>query len=119
LNISTFTESHHFHPGLNRKIAVDAAGNIRHFPGHSQQFGQLGSQSLAEVVANPAFRQIWHITKDQVAGCKACEFRYVCPDNTELTFEAGSYQRVYSCAYDPYTARWLAQPEQAISSAAH
>jgi len=51
--------------------------------------------------------QIGSITKDQVAVCRDCEFRYVCTDCRAYTQDADDpYSKPAKCTYDPYTATW-------------
>ncbi|MEZ4829728.1 MAG: grasp-with-spasm system SPASM domain peptide maturase [Bacteroidia bacterium] len=105
-NIHAFTEAQHHNLGLNRKIAIDTQGLIRHFPGHKRSFGKAGITSLNEIVADAAFQQVWNISADQIETCRDCEFRYLCPDNSEIEAKDGKYVRLTTCGYDPYSGTW-------------
>lgn len=105
-NIHAFTEAQHFNLGLNRKIAVDAGGNIRHFPNHSRAFGHVSSTSLTSVAASEAFQATWKIPVDKIENCKTCEFRYMCADNSEVVEKDEKFYRLTACTYDPQTGEW-------------
>jgi len=73
--------------------------------GHS--FGNACSTQLKSVVNDRQLVQIGSITKDQVAVCRDCEFRYVCTDCRAYTQDADDpYSKPAKCTYDPYTATW-------------
>jgi SPASM domain peptide maturase of grasp-with-spasm system len=107
VNISTFTESNHYNSCLNRKISIDAGGQIKNCPSMAQSFGHISNTTLREAVNNPEFRKYWHITKDQVNVCKDCEFRHVCTDcRAFLETPDDPLSKPLKCGYDPYTAQW-------------
>jgi SPASM domain peptide maturase of grasp-with-spasm system len=102
-----FTEARSFNSCLNRKLSVDAAGEIRNCPSLRRSFGNAATTPLADAVADPAFRELWGITKDQVETCRDCEFRYVCTDCRAFVKNPGDrLSKPAKCGYDPYTARW-------------
>jgi hypothetical protein len=57
-------------------------------------------------------RRAWASTKDQVAVCKDCEYRYVCFDCRPLSEGAAGGRADYlhapypRCTYNPYTGEW-------------
>lgn len=107
LNMSMFTESHHHNSCLNRKIAIDAEGNIKNCPSMPQSFGNIKDTTLAEALAHPDFKKYWNITKDQVKVCQDCEFRYICTDcRAYLEDPQDDYSKPLKCGYDPYTGQW-------------
>ncbi len=102
-----YAESLHHNTCLNRKIAVDAAGFIKNCPSMAGNFGHINDISLAEVLAMPAFKKHWNITKDQVSVCRDCEFRRVCTDCRAYVETPGDLQsKPLKCGYDPYTCTW-------------
>ncbi len=106
-NIPTFTEALHFNSCLNRKLGIDAAGYIRSCPSMPETFGHISDTPLAEVVDEPAFQRYWTVTKDEVAVCRDCEFRYICTDCRAYVGEPGNDRsKPLKCGYDPYTATW-------------
>jgi SPASM domain peptide maturase of grasp-with-spasm system len=107
LTVEHFTEAQNFNSCLNRKIGIAADGEIKACPAMKRSFGNACSTDLKSVVSDPQLVQIGSITKDQVAVCRDCEFRYVCTDCRAYTQDAGDpYSKPAKCMYDPYTATW-------------
>jgi SPASM domain peptide maturase of grasp-with-spasm system len=107
LTIEHFTEGQNFNTCLNRKIGIAADGEIKACPAMGQSFGNAADTKLKSVVKDPQLVQIGSITKDQIAVCRDCEFRYVCTDCRAYTQDAGDpYSKPAKCTYDPYTATW-------------
>jgi len=107
-NLETFTEAHGFNTCLNRKISIDARGEIRNCPSLPLSFGNIRDISLHSAVAHRDFSALWRINKDQIDVCRDCEFRYICTDcRAYLSSPADLYSKPSKCTYDPYTAEWL------------
>jgi SPASM domain peptide maturase of grasp-with-spasm system len=107
LTVEHFTEAQHFNSCLNRKIGIASDGEIKACPATQRSFGNAGTTALKTVVSDPQLVQIGSITKDQIAVCRDCEFRYVCTDCRAYTQDAGDpYSKPAKCTYDPYTATW-------------
>ncbi len=106
-NLETFLEAQRHNTCLNRKVSVDARGEIRNCPSLGVSYGNVRDVSLHSAVARRDFRDLWEINKDQIEVCKDCEFRYVCVDcRAYLTRPEDRYSKPAKCGYDPYTARW-------------
>ena len=74
-----------------------------------QSFGNIKESTLAEALNHPGFKKHWNITKDQVAVCKDCEFRYICTDcRAYLEKPDDQYSKPLKCGYNPYTNTWEA-----------
>ena len=106
VSMASFTEALHFNSCLNRKISVDARGDIRNCPAMAESYGNTTGTSLREAHARSGFQDVWSVTKDRVAVCRDCEFRYICPDCRALTEQGDPLGKPVSCGYDPYTATW-------------
>jgi len=107
VNLETFAEARQFNSCLNRKVAIDARGEIRNCPSLPRSFGNVREVSLHSALAHRDFPALWAINKDQIAVCKDCELRYVCTDcRAYLSEGAGLYSKPATCTYDPYTATW-------------
>lgn len=107
LTVEHFTEAQNFNTCLNRKIGIAVDGEIKACPAMGQSFGNASLTKLKSVVNDPQLIQIGSITKDQVAVCRDCEFRYVCTDCRAHTQDASDpYSKPAKCTYDPYTATW-------------
>ncbi|MBW8873326.1 MAG: grasp-with-spasm system SPASM domain peptide maturase, partial [Acidobacteria bacterium] len=107
-NLSAFAEARRFNSCLNRKISIDARGEIRNCPSLPRSFGNTSDTSLHSALAHNDFAALWEINKDQVEICKDCEFRYICTDcRAYLTSPGDVYSKPSKCSYNPYTAEWL------------
>ena len=106
INVKAFTEARAFNSCLNGKISIDQRGYIRNFPSMAQDFGHFPATSLAEAANHPDFRKQWSVTKDQVAVCRDCEFRYICTDCRAYTVGGAAKGKPSKCGYDPYAGVW-------------
>ncbi len=107
MTVEHFTEAQDFNTCLNRKIGIAANGEIKACPAMDYSAGNAGNTKLKSVVKDPQLVQIGSITKDQVAVCRDCEFRYVCTDCRAYRQDAADpYSKPAKCTYDPYTATW-------------
>jgi len=117
LDVETFSEAQKHNTCLNRKISVDARGEIRNCPSLPKSYGNVGETSLHAALAQRDFSALWTINKDQIAVCKDCEFRYICTDCRAYLKEEGDlYAKPSKCTYDPYTAEWQWPVEERTSS---
>jgi SPASM domain peptide maturase of grasp-with-spasm system len=106
-HIKTFTEAQSHNTCLNRKISIDARGDIRNCPSLPHSFGNIRDTSLHSALAQRDFTELWSINKNQIEICRDCEFRYVCIDcRAYLTQPAHRFSKPAKCGYDPYTAQW-------------
>lgn len=106
-HVKTFTESHHHNSCLNRKISIDVDGNIKNCPSMAQSFGNIKDTTLQEALDHPDFKKYWNVTKDQIAVCKDCEFRYICTDcRGYIENPDDMYSKPLKCGYNPYTCEW-------------
>jgi len=102
-----FFETKLYNGCLNRKVAVDAFGEIKNCPSMTASYGNIKDTSLSAAINNARFKDKWKITKDQVAVCKDCEFRYVCSDcRAYLENPDDLYSKPLKCGYNPYTCEW-------------
>jgi SPASM domain peptide maturase of grasp-with-spasm system len=102
-----YMEARHYNSCLNRKISIDHNGHIKNCPSMQQHYGHVLDTDWAKVLETQAFRQPAYITKDLVAICRDCEFRYVCTDcRAYLEQPNDVYSKPLKCGYDPYTCTW-------------
>jgi SPASM domain peptide maturase of grasp-with-spasm system len=106
VNLPMFTEAQHFNTCLNRKLSVDKQGNIKNCPAMPESFGNVANTRLATALQNDTFKEKWRITKDDIAVCKDCEFRYICTDCRAITMDGHVRGKPAHCRYNPYTAEW-------------
>jgi radical SAM protein with 4Fe4S-binding SPASM domain len=95
---------------LNRIIALAADGTIRPCPMMAEIVGQLAIESLRDVFAKRRHETFWKFTKDAVADCHQCEYRYACVDCALVDWQVVSKpaMRRAVCSYDPSLGEWLA-----------
>jgi SPASM domain peptide maturase of grasp-with-spasm system len=118
-NVETFAEAQKHNTCLNRKIAIDARGEIKNCPSMARSFGNARRVPLHSALAHRDFAALWAINKDQIAICKDCEFRYICTDcRAYLADAADLYSKPSKCTYDPYTAEWQTPAERQTQAAA-
>jgi SPASM domain peptide maturase of grasp-with-spasm system len=110
LNMNIFFEALNFNTCLNRKLCIDAEGNIKNCPVMQQNYGNISTMTLKEVVEKPEFKKLWHISKDQIDVCKDCEFRYMCTDcRCFIKDPENIYSQPAKCTYNPYIGKWEGQ----------
>lgn len=106
-NVYLFTESKKFNSCLNRKISVDVNGNIKNCPSLHYTYGNVAQTSLYDALKSNGFSKFWNITKDEIATCRDCEFRYVCTDcRAYIQNPQDIFSKPLKCGYNPYTTEW-------------
>lgn len=111
-NISKVAEAKNHNSCLHKKLSIDQNGDIRNCPAMPDSFGNIKENSLEEALRKDGFKKYWNITKDQIEGCKDCEFRYVCTDcrafteQTHKNKEGLDTSKPLKCGYNPYTGDW-------------
>lgn len=106
-DIKQFSEHHNFNSCLNRKISIDADGNIKNCPSMSKSYGNIANTSFKKVLQDPDFKKKWSITKNEIDVCKTCEFRYMCTDcRAYVQNPEDAYSKPLKCGYNPETGQW-------------
>jgi SPASM domain peptide maturase of grasp-with-spasm system len=106
-SVENFFETRRYNGCLNRKVSVDAAGEIRNCPSLASSYGNIRDTRLPVAIRQAGFQDKWHITKDQIDTCRDCEFRYVCSDcRAYVDNPQDPYSKPLKCGYNPYTAAW-------------
>lgn len=106
-NLPMYTESQKFNSCLNRKISVDKKGWIKNCPSLINNYGHIKETSLKDVLKDEEFKKLWNINKDNIHGCKDCEFRHVCTDcRAYIENPKDIYSKPLKCGYNPYTNEW-------------
>ena len=107
LNLNHFTESQLHNTCLNRKICIDADGEIKNCPSMKRSFGNIKDTTLKEAIEKPGFKELWFICKDKIDVCKDCEFRHMCTDCRAFIKDPDNiYSQPAKCPYNPYIAKW-------------
>ena len=106
-SFSNFFEMKLYNGCLNRKVSIDASGEIKNCPSMPVSYGNIKDTCLSSAIHTAGFKDKWKITKDQIEICKDCEFRYVCSDcRAYLENPEDIYSKPLKCGYNPYTAVW-------------
>lgn len=64
--------------------------------------GNLKGKTLAEIVD----KSLLNFSKDQVNGCRDCEYRYVCLDCRPDSISGDKYEKPWFCLYDEQNGIW-------------
>jgi SPASM domain peptide maturase of grasp-with-spasm system len=113
-NLPKVLEATNHNSCLHKKIGIDKDGHIKNCPLMMESFGNIQKVSLEEALAQPKFKRYWNVTKDQIEGCKDCEFRHICTDcrayteRSHYTSENLDISKPLKCGYNPYTNEWTA-----------
>lgn len=106
-NVANFFETKLYNGCLNRKVSIDALGEIKNCPSMSESYGNINDTSLNSAINKIEFQDNWHITKDQIETCKDCELRYACSDcRAYLEDPKNIYSKPLKCGYNPYSGEW-------------
>ncbi len=106
---SHYTESLVYNSCLNRKLSIDAEGNIKNCPSITKSYGNINDPNLdiKAIACSEEFQAVWHINKDKIDVCKVCEFRHVCTDcRAYIEDPEDIYSKPLKCGYNPYTCEW-------------
>jgi len=110
LNLPFYTEAQNHNTCLNRKLCIDANGNIKNCLSMNRSFGNIKDTTLSEAIEKEGFKDLWFITKDQIDVCKDCEFRYMCTDCRCFIKDPDNiYSQPAKCHYNPYIAKWAGE----------
>ena len=107
IDTKLFVESQLHNTCLNRKICIDADGEIKNCPSMKRSFGNIKDTTLKEAIEKPGFKELWFICKDKIDVCKDCEFRHMCTDCRAFIKDPDNiYSQPAKCPYNPYIAKW-------------
>lgn len=66
-----------------------------------KSYGNIRDTKLVDAVNTKGFKELWKITKDHVAVCKDCEFRYICQDCRAILKDPENiYSKPGNCKYN-------------------
>jgi SPASM domain peptide maturase of grasp-with-spasm system len=110
LILPLFSESQAHNTCLNRKLCIDAEGNIKNCPAMKQSYGNIKDTILMEAIEKPGFKNLWFIHKNLIDVCKDCEFRHICIDcRCFIKDSKNIYSHPTKCTYNPYICKWQAE----------
>jgi SPASM domain peptide maturase of grasp-with-spasm system len=89
-----FCESQQHNPYYNRKVCIDADGNIKNCFSHQQSFGNTRNGELMNAVRSNEFRELWFACNDKVLEVKDSPYRYIWLNMHELEKTNDGYYRI-------------------------
>lgn len=104
LNPKLFIKRKHFHNCFSNKLYIDV--NLDIYPCVMERRLKHGNIFLHSIydILDP---KVTNLNKDNIEGCKVCEFRYSCFDCRPDSRSEDPRAKPWYCTYDPYTATWL------------
>jgi sulfatase maturation enzyme AslB (radical SAM superfamily) len=96
-------------PCLSGTIAVGADLSARPCPMiEDRDFGHVGLTPLHTLLGHRRHERYWQLTKADIPGCSACEFRYACVDCAAVDLAKRREPALHAavCSYDPAQASW-------------
>jgi radical SAM protein with 4Fe4S-binding SPASM domain len=111
----TYSRNRHWNSCWFGKAAVTGEGDV--LPcvfAREQVVGNVRKENLTKIITSENMLKTWSLTKDQVEGCKDCEYRYVCQDCRPLAYgiNGNLYEKSPRCTYNPYTGEWIGFGEE-------
>jgi len=107
----SFAKAQKFHGCLAGRLAITASGDV--IPcifARNQICGNIINTPLQTVLAAKPLTTCWQTTKDCIAKCQDCEYRYACPDCRPLAQGTDPQKNWFAtptdCSYNPYTGKW-------------
>jgi len=111
-NVPHFTEAQQFNTYFNRKLYIDPQGNLKNAPNTPMSHGNIKDlqdhNHLMLAINSFDFVKLQKVTKDMIAVCKDCEYRYMCVDDRiPSESAANTWHHKSDCNYNPYTTKWI------------
>lgn len=103
-----FIQRLHYNSCWPGKICITSNGDvIPCIMARNEIAGNITKNSLNNIIQG-GMREYWRLSKDKIAVCKDCEYRYACNDCRPLV--RGETDNLYAkssnCLYNPYTGEW-------------
>ena len=103
-----FIQRLHYNSCWPGKICITSNGDvIPCIMARNEIAGNITRDSLNDIIQN-GMREYWRLSKNKVAICKDCEYRYACNDCRPLV--RGETDNLYAkspdCLYNPHTGEW-------------
>lgn len=103
-----FARNFYGNPCFQGKICIGPVGKV--YPcimEKEEQLGNVKENTLQEILAGDSLQRVWGLSKDQIDGCKDCEYRYACHDcRPKAKKESNYFAKPDDCLYDPLTGKW-------------
>lgn len=111
-NLTMFAKRQSGHNCFLQKICISSGGDVHPcVMERDMSYGNVRETSIEEILKLPAARQYREMSKDNIEGCKDCEYRYACFD-CRVKARKGSKNitaKPWWCAYDPLKGEWVSK----------
>lgn len=107
INVYDFYRKRRYHPCIGHTVAIARDGKVHPCPRMTRYVvGSVTDTSLRDILCQQDIMTFWHLTKDNISPCLACEYRYACYDCRAAELTANDYKEMIHCKYDPYKGQW-------------
>jgi len=113
VNINFFSESQEYNTYFNRKLYINAEGNIYNSPETINTYGNIfdNRTNILNLVSSTAYQKLWRIPKTKIEPCNICEYRFMCLDNRIPLLKSKPkgeimYFFTEECEYNPISMKW-------------
>ncbi len=95
------------HSCWGKKLCIDVGGEVKLCQRHSYTFGNVLNNNVKQLIMNGVFDHYWELTKDEIATCCDCEYRYSCFEcRPHIEADLRCIEKPKQCGYNPYTGEW-------------
>lgn len=102
VSMKTFCEAKNYNLGLNRKVCIDEFGYVKNYLNHKNVFGNINTNSIAQLIEDKEFQKKWHINNDLIEICKDCQYRYICLSTSDIDIRNNNVFKIDKCQFDPF-----------------
>ena len=103
VNIKSYTEALNYNLYYNRKIFINEVGeysNTKEFKNVLGNFYHDKLTKISEIMMSEKFNYFGKISKNEIEGCKSCQYKYVCVDSRIPYTKQGKLFLNGKCKYD-------------------
>lgn len=106
VNMEHFVEAKNKNTYFNKRCYIDERGFISRFEKDLENFGNIDSTKVIDLIDNTDFVRYWNVTKNEIKVCRDCEYRFMCTDGRLPIQKNKIYELEGECNYSPYTSSW-------------
>ena len=96
-----YTASKTKHPYFSGRIFIDHNGNFSNCYKDKPSVAPLLQSPIDHIIPLLKQQKFWNIKRTSIIGCKDCEFRFSCLDNSPLIKQGEEYRMVEDCTFSP------------------
>lgn len=91
--------------GQFQKLKLHSKGYLTNVGFESKQL-LLSSKTTKQDILDSEIAGFWNITKDQIDVCECCQYKRICHDTSEITYQNNKYYRKNECNFNPFKNIW-------------